>query len=171
MGKAMLLQTYQENEWELLRFLGQRLGSSSLVSDIAHDLYLKLLRMKKDPLVRDYRAYLFSMAANLATDHLRVENRRREILAEAQGIFWRRTDELTAERHIMAREELNYLEAEIAKLSERCRQVFYLNRYKGTSQAEIAETLGISITTVYKDLKTAINTMIKARRRFRMLSS
>lgn len=167
MRESVLLEAYKEHEWELLRFLAKRLGSASLAADIAQDLYVKLLSAQEHPPIRERRAYLFSMAANLATDHLRVENRRREILAEADGLVWRQTDELTPERHAMARAEFLYLQSEVAKLPPRCRQVFYLNRFKGQTQAEIAETLGIGMTTVYKDLKQAISAMIAARRRFR----
>jgi RNA polymerase sigma factor (sigma-70 family) len=153
MRESMLLQAYREHEWELLRFLARRLGSAHLASDIAHDLYLK--------------AYLFGMAANLATDHLRVEGRRGQILAEQAGSVWRQTDELTPERHVMARAELRHLEKVIAGLPERSRQVFHLSRYEGKSQAEIAAILGLGATTVYKDLKLVMDTLLKARRRFR----
>ena len=163
----VLLRAYREYEWELLRFLRKRLGSTSLASDIAHNLYLKLLNAGEHPPIHDRRAYLFSMAANLATDHLRVEIRRREILAEVDGLVWRRADEMTPERHAMARAELRYLQKEVAKLPARCRRVFYFSRYEGKSQAEIAETLGIGMTTVYKDLKLAIAVVVEARRRFR----
>ncbi|MCG8543246.1 MAG: sigma-70 family RNA polymerase sigma factor [Alphaproteobacteria bacterium] len=167
MRDSVLLEAYREYEWELLRFLARRLGSTSLAADLAHDLYVKLLQANAHPPIHDRRNYLFSMAANLATDHLRVESRRREILAEIDGLVWRRDDELTPERHAMARAEFAYLKSEIAKLPPRCRQVFYLSRFKGRTQGEIAEALGIGPTTVYKDLKTAIAAMIDARRRFR----
>ena len=170
MQDSLLLRTYREYERELLRFLGRRLGSPALASDIAQDLYVKLLDSKEQPAVRDRRAYLFSMAANLASDHQRVEKRRSEILAEIDGLVWRRTEERTPERHAMARAELDYLEAAVAELPARCRQVFHLSRYQGKSQAEIAEALGIGLTTVYKDLKAAIATMAAARRRFRGLA-
>ena len=167
MQDSVLVQAYLEHEKELLRFLGKRLGSHSLAADLAQELYLKLRRAETAPAVRNSRAYLFGMAANLATDHLRVEKRRSEIRAEAQGTLWRLADELTPERHAMGRAELAYLEAEVAKLDPRCRRIFYLNRYEGKSQAEIAKALGVGLTTVYKDLKTAMATLVAARRRFR----
>ncbi len=168
MRESMLLQAYREHEWELLRFLARRLGSAHLASDIAHDLYLKLLGAADHPDIRDCKAYLFGMAANLATDHLRVEGRRGQILAEQAGAVWRQTDELTPERHVMARAELSHLEKVIAGLPERSRQVFHLSRYEGKSQAEIAAILGLGATTVYKDLKLVIGTLLRARRRFRL---
>jgi len=167
----MLLRTYRQYEWELLRFLARRLGSSTLASDIAHDLYLKLCGTTDHPEIRDHKAYLFSMAANLATDHLRVERRRGEILAEADQVVWRQTDELTPERHALARAELRCMEAAIASLPERSRQVFHLSRYEGKSQTEIADLLGLGLTTVYKDLKTVMEALLAARRRFRADSS
>ncbi|WP_207480331.1 RNA polymerase sigma factor [Arenibaculum pallidiluteum] len=167
MRDSLLLRAFHEHQWELLRFLGRRLGSHSLAADVAHDIYVKLLRTDEHPTVSDGRAYLFGMAANLATDHLRVEARRGEILAEADGFVWHEADELSPERHALARAELAYLERAIAGLPPRCRRVFHLNRYEGKTQPEIAEALGIGLTTVYKDLKTAIDTLVKARRRFR----
>ncbi len=166
MNKSVLLQAYLKHERELLRFLDKRLGSSNLAADIVHDLYLKLRRGADTSPVRDSRSYLFSMAANLATDHLRVESRRMQILAEAEGVAWRQVDELTPERRALGRAELDYMKAEIAGLDPRCRRIFYLSRYEGRSQAEIAEALGVGLTTVYKDLKKAMSVLIAARRRF-----
>jgi RNA polymerase sigma-70 factor (ECF subfamily) len=167
MQQSLLLRAYHDYERELVRFIGRRVGSPSLAADIAHDIYVKLLRTDDHPPVRDGRAYLFSMAANLATDRLRVEKRRSEILAEADGLAWGRLDELTPERHAFARAELACVEAAVAGLPPRCRRVFYLSRFEGKSQVEIAADLGIGITTVYKDLKRTLDVLIKTRRRFR----
>ncbi|MEM9683240.1 MAG: RNA polymerase sigma factor [Pseudomonadota bacterium] len=168
---SVLLETYREYEWELLRFLAKRLGSSSLASDIAHDLYVKLLQIEQHPPIRDRRTYLFTMAANLATDHMRVENRRREILDSTDGLAWRQEENLTPERQAMAREEFLFMQGEIAKLSPRCRRILYLSRFDGLTQAQIAERLGIGLTTVYKDLKLALGALTSARRRFRASGS
>lgn len=166
MRESSLLQTYRAHEWELLRFLTGRLGSASLAADIAHDLFLKLCGARDHPGIRDRKSYVFGMAANLATDHLRTERRRDEIRAEAERLVWRQADELTPERHVLARAELDHLEAAIADLPERCRRVFYLSRYEGKSQVEIADALGLGLTTVYKDLKLVMDRLVAARRGF-----
>lgn len=163
----LLLQAYSEHERELIRFLARRLGSAALAADIAHDLYLKLCNIKDHQDIRDRKAYLFKLAANLATDHVRAERRHQEILAEADGVVWRQSEELTPERHMTARMELRLMEEVIAALPERCRQVFHLSRYEGLSQAEVAAELGISISTVYTDMKTVMDALLRARRRFR----
>ena len=171
MQESVLLQAYLAHEWELRRYLSQRLGCPSLAADLTHDIYLKLRRSDDLPDVRDSRAYLFGMAANLATDHLRVEQRRREIRTEADGVVWHDRDERTPERHALNQAELDYIEAAAARLTPRCRQIFYLNRYEHKSQAEIAQELGLGLTTVYKELKTAMAALVAARRRQRTMKA
>jgi len=67
----------------------------------------------------------------------------------------------------MAKAELAHVEAAVTALPKRCRRVFHMSRFEGLSQPEIAARLGIGVTTVYKDLKHAVDTLVKARRRFR----
>jgi len=159
-------EAYLAYEPDLLRYLGTRFGLTDRAADIVHEIYLKLCRTEEPVGVRDRRAYLFSMAANLATDQLRTEQRRGAILAEADGIAWLQADERTPERHALAQAEIAHLTATIEALPRRCREVFYLYRFEDRTQAEIAETLGIGITSVYKDLKTAVGALVAARRRF-----
>ncbi|TRO96164.1 RNA polymerase sigma factor [Glycocaulis profundi] len=162
----MLLVAYRKHEKDLLRFLRRRLGSAAAAEDIAHDLYLKLCRMPDTEPLQDGRRYLFRMAANLATDHMRVEKRRSEIRAEMGHTLWRPEAAITPERETMARAELAFLEAEASRLPTRCRRIFYLSRYEGWSHVRIAEALGVGLTTVHKDLKLALSTLLAARRRF-----
>lgn len=162
-----LMQVYREHERELLRFLARRLGSMPLATDIAHDVYVKLLGAAEHSAIHNRKAYLFRIAANLATDHLRAERRRHELLARDGGVLHRQTDELTPERYVLARAELQHLERVIAGLPERCRQVFDLHRCEGRSYAEIATILEMSSTTVYKDLNLALDRLVRARWVFR----
>lgn len=166
MQQSPLMQTYMDCKLDLLRFLSNRTGSSSLAADLLHDLYLKLRQLGDSNTIGNSRSYLYSMAANLATDHLRIENRRQEILEEGKGVIWKDADNLSPESHTMAYVELDFLAQEIAKLEPRCRKVFYLSRYKGKSQSDIAAELGIGVSTVYKDLKLAMTILLEARRRF-----
>ncbi len=166
MSDSVLLRDYHLHERALLRFLARRLGSPVKASDLAHDLYVKLLGRVDDAPVRDSRALLFTMAANLATDHLRVERRRQELLSEASDLLGRRREELTPEHRALARAELDCLRAVIAGFPQRRRQVLYLSRFKGKTQAEIAALLGVGQTTVYKELSAAMAALLAARKDF-----
>ncbi len=163
---SVLLEAYLHHKDELQRFLSKRVGSHTLGSDLVQDLYIRLQKAQDVSPVQNRRAYLFSMAANLATDHLRVETRRAELRKETEAVAWRQAEDLTPERYAMGRAELDFVEDAVSKLTPRCRRVFFLCRYEGLSQAKAAVVLGISPSTVYEELKAAMQAVVAARRRF-----
>lgn len=56
----------------------------------------------------------------------------------------------------VAREELRSLRAALRTLPRRARRVLLLNRLDGLSYAEIAHALGVSVSTVEKDMIRAL---------------
>lgn len=166
MQDSLLLQAYREHESELIRFLAKRLKCVFTAADLAHELYLKLLTGQEAAAIQNGRAYLFRMAANMATDHIRGETRHGQILAEAGAYLWGRIEGLTPEQHAVTRAELAHLERAVATLPERSRQIFHLNRFEGLSQREIAGRLGISLTAVEKHMRRALDCLAEARRSF-----
>jgi RNA polymerase sigma-70 factor (ECF subfamily) len=101
--------------------------------------------------IDDPRNYVFQMARNLVIDHLR---RKRVVNIEAAQSL----DELAVfdgapspERVAMARAELKWVLGVIAKLPERCREVFQMRKVYGLSQAETAQQLGLSENVVEKE--------------------
>lgn len=164
--QAALIQTYLDCQVDLTQFLVHRTGSQSLAGDLVHDLYLKLCHLVKPIIIINCRAYLFTMAANLATDHMRLENRRRKILEEEAAVISSQDDEQSPEHDALVNAELRFVLKELTKLSERAQKVLYLSRYEGKYQADIAAELGISITTVFKDLKLSTAVLSRAKQHF-----
>ena len=163
---SALIQTYLDCQTDLTQFLVHRTGSLSLAGDLVHDLYFKLCQLVNPVTITNSRAYLFSMAANLATDHLRMENRRRKILEEEGAVMDLQGHGLSPEHYVLVNAELRFVVEEMAKLSERAQKVLYLSRYEGKYQTEIAAELGVSITTVFKDLKLSMAVLNRARQYF-----
>jgi RNA polymerase sigma factor (sigma-70 family) len=150
-----LLRAFLDNHRDLVRFLSRRLRCLFTARDLAQEVYLRLGRAGGDEVVENPRALLFRIAANLATDHVRVQGRRAELLQEANGLLWDQEDEISPERQILAKDELVRIGAALSCLPERTKRVFYLNRFEGVTQSEIALQLGISRTSVEKHMRRA----------------
>jgi RNA polymerase sigma-70 factor (ECF subfamily) len=126
-------------------------GSAHEVDDLVQDIYYRFLMMRSVDHIDDPRNYVFQMARNLVIDHLR---RKRVVSIEAAQSL----DELAVfdgapspERVAMARAELKWVLGLIAKLPERCRDVFQMRKVYGLSQAETAQQLGLSENVVEKE--------------------
>ena len=50
---------------DLVRFIARRLRSVSDARDVAHEAYVRLLRVKRKDLIRDPQAYLYRIAINI----------------------------------------------------------------------------------------------------------
>lgn len=152
-ASASLFAAYRDHRPELLHRLARRLNCRATAEDLVQDLYLKLERIAAIPSIRSARALLFQAADNLAIDHIRVETRRIELRAQAHDLLWEGADAATPERQVVALDEVRRTLAVIAKLPERSREIFVLNRFDGVPQREIAERLGISQTAVEKHMR------------------
>lgn len=83
-----LLGDFEAHYDELLRFLARRTGDAERAADVAQEVWLRVAAADAGAAIDNPRAYLFRVAANLATDVERHEGRlqdRRasEALAEA----------------------------------------------------------------------------------------
>lgn len=163
MSEPRLIETFKENERDLVRFLIARLKSAFTAHDLAQELYIKICSLNETVPIRNNRAYLFRMAANLAIDHLRREARHTEILAEAKEFLGDDVDPTTPERTLLAREELARLERAMAELPPLSRKIFYLNRFEDISQREIAAIVGLSPTAVFKHIRNVVDHLAKVR--------
>ena len=163
MSESPLVQAFRENERDLVQFLVARLKSVFTAQDIAQELYLKVSLLDGHEPVRNGRAYLFRMAANLAIDHQRRESRQAELQAEAQAYLYGGSDPATPEQTLIARAELVRLERALAELPPLTRRIFHLSRFEEKSQREIAAAVGLSPTAVFKHLRNALDHLAKVR--------
>lgn len=140
----------------LLRLVRRILGTTPAAEDVTQSLWLRVQRVEDDPPIANKRAYLYRLAANLATDELRA-TRRHDALFEASDAPADASSPIpSAERSLLDRERLKRLEAALEELPLRCRQVFVLRRIDGLPPAEVAERLGITVNAVAKHVRIAL---------------
>jgi RNA polymerase sigma factor (sigma-70 family) len=139
----------------LRRYLARLLGSTTEAQDIAHDAYLRVYPTVTKPSTEKPEALLYVTARRLAINRLK----RRSIspLSPAAANF-----DIAAStapgpvQQVMARQELTMLEQAIAELPAGCRAVLLLRKVELLSHQEIADRLGIAISTVEKQHARAL---------------
>ena len=148
----------------LLRFLAAR-GAGDEAEDVLHDLWQRVSVAPAQP-VADPVAYLFRAAENLMRDR-----RRSAVSRERRQMHWHEAgpapeEEPLGERVLIARERVRQAEAMLAGLGPRVDRVFRRYRLDGVGQAAIARDLGVSLSSVEKDLQKAYRALAELKAQF-----
>ncbi|MES2692674.1 MAG: RNA polymerase sigma factor [Verrucomicrobiota bacterium] len=135
----------------LRRYLTRLLGNTSEAQDIAHDAYLRVYPNPDKPAPHHDQpeAVLYTTARRLAINRLKRRSIS-PITSDATGLETAASANPGVAQQVMARQELRLLEAAIAELPEGCRTVLLLRKVELLSHREIADRLGIAISTVEK---------------------
>jgi len=147
------------HECALRSYLRRFFKSIADIEDVVQETYARLLGLDAaaNAAVRNWQAFLFTSARNVALDRLRKARIvSLDALAELGGL-----DVLdqtpAAEDTLNARQEMNLLLGTIASLPDRCREVLTLRKLYGLSQRAIAEHLGITESTVEKHVAYGVS--------------
>lgn len=136
------------------------LGNTPEAQDVAHDAYMRVYPAMTQQQTERPEALLYVTARRLAINRLK----RRSISPLApEGISLETAASSTPDvpQQVMARQELKMLEEAIANLPEGCRTVLLLRKVELLSHREIADRLGIAISTVEKQHARALR-LLKA---------
>ena len=147
----------------LRRYLARLLGSTTEAQDVAHDAYLRVYPKVQDQSAIKPEAVLYTTARRLAINRLK----RRSIAPFTRETLNPETSASTAPgvvQQVMARQELHQLEQAIAQLPEGCRAVLLLRKIELLSHQDIANRLGISVSTVEKQHARALRLLRAALR-------
>ena len=147
-----------------LRFLSSR-GAQDEAEDLLHELWQRLSGAPGYP-VADPVSYIFRAAENLMRDL-----RRSRVSRERRQFDWNELasgpeEQPGGERILIARERLRLVEEALERLGPRIARVFRSYRIDGVSQKLIAEELGISLSSVEKDLQKAYRAVAEVKARF-----
>ncbi len=135
-------------------------GNAATAEDLLQETYLRVRAAASERSVEYVQPFIYQTARNLALDHLRGERRRSALIdrrPEAEEIANVAASAPTPETRTRDREMVARLEGTLARLSKRERDVFLRAKLHGWSYAEIAADLGVSKSTVQKDLTAALN--------------
>lgn len=159
-NKINLQLLYKSYARELWAFAQRRVGRDE-AADVVHDTYLRVLQYGNKVELENPRAYLYRVAANVATDRgvaLKAGNDRTEPEFDLDTLD---SPAPGTEAIIGARRCLQSCLAALDELPAVYRHVFLLNRIDGLTQSEIADALDIPKRTVERYIAKALEHCLK----------
>lgn len=150
-----LLRMFQEERKRLVNRIRQIVGSTSVAEDLAQDTFIKL--WQRPSKAADTPGLLHRTAHHLALDYLRAQEvRQRHHLNSLQNTPNETHQAPNPEQLADIQQQWQALIDQLDTLPERTKQVFLLNRVEGETYTAIAQKLGLSISTVEKDMMRAM---------------
>lgn len=170
-----LLTAFGESYQNLVRFIARRTGNAQEARELAHDAWIRLAEREADGTAASTpapaaRAYIYTVAENIAIDHVRRRRRSTErfapTLADPDAP---RPESLSPDvaEHCGHRQALDAVTAALQRLPPRSRAIFLADRLDGASHAELAERHGVSIKTVEREVMRAMDGVEAAIHRWR----
>ena len=138
-------------------FLARRIAMGADLDDLVQEVFARLVRREAAGPVQNREGYLFEIAANLLVERRRREDVRREAIGvQVELQPHDAADAIDPERALLGREACREAVAALNELPARTRTVFVLNRFEDMTAREIARRLGVSASTVEKEMARAI---------------
>ncbi|HEX6559100.1 MAG TPA: sigma-70 family RNA polymerase sigma factor [Longimicrobiales bacterium] len=155
-------RVYSSTYQDVVRFLYRKVWDADRAQDLAQETFVRCLREADTRRIENERAFVFTIANNLARDEARTVLRRKKHLAllksdaeSAQAAGPDVTEELERARRIAT------VESALAELSERDREVLLLWD-AGLSYPEIASQTGLAIGAIGTTLSRARRRLVDA---------
>lgn len=144
----------------LVKYFTRKCGGDE-AEDLAQDVLLNALRHAAWKSPEHAKGYIFRAAVNRWRDHKRRAKTRGVSVAWSEALEAglgeiRSSEEKSPEHVLVIEQELKGVASALLGLGERTRDIFLLTRLEQMKQAEVAQMLGISISTVEKELVRAL---------------
>ena len=138
---SALATLFLENNRSLCAYLRVRVASPHEAEDIAQEAYARLLQHDQPRAISFLRAYLFKVAANIASD--RARQRRLHLRIDLAHSSEEQIESASPDQQVHAAEQLSLLARALGELPEKYRQAFLLCRVQEWSTSQIAADLGV----------------------------
>lgn len=150
-------EIYRQYHAEITHYIFSKTGQSALAEDLCQDCFMRLFRHYDRDNIQSVRAYLYRIALNIITDHYRSGAMRYAPVA-LEGVPANHDalqEKGDPENDASLRNYIGYLADGLESLSGNCQRVFWMSRFYGYTNKEIAENEGVSLSTVEKYISKA----------------
>jgi RNA polymerase sigma-70 factor (ECF subfamily) len=143
-------KSFLKNESFLKKFISRYMTRPEDIDDVVQESFLKAFAAESEKPIAHPKAFLFRIARNSALSRLRLKSRSITDYIEDLGSSDVVSTAAPVEDQIADQEKLAVFAEAAASLPPQCRRAFLLRKVNGLSHREVAERLGISISTVEK---------------------
>jgi len=148
-------------ESALMEYLQHNWRNRSDIYDFRQEVYIRLYEAALKEIPDRPKQFLFAVTRNFLINRVRHEQIIPiEAVADLEALEIA-ADAPTADRALLARDELRHLQAALDRLSPRCREAVVLARIEGVSRNEIAVRMGVAESAVSKYLSTGIRKLVE----------
>lgn len=137
-------------------FFLRRTGSPSDAEDLVQEVFARLAQMEDASRMDNPQAYIFQIAVNLLRDKARRARVRQSEMHEPFDEAFHGEGGGSPERMAVVRDDLRRIEAALQRLPKKTRTIFLLHRLDGLKYREIADAMGLSVSTVEKHMIKAL---------------
>lgn len=146
-----------------MRFLSQRARAIAAdTQDLRHDVYVRVLEAARVARPASPQAFLFATARNLLIDRARRDRVVRIDFLDDLEALNVLVDNVSPERQMSGRQQLQRVSRLFDRLPGRCREVLWLRRIDGLGGKDVATRLGLAEATVEKHLFRALRLLADA---------
>ncbi|WMJ69828.1 sigma-70 family RNA polymerase sigma factor [Stenotrophomonas sp. 24(2023)] len=151
---------YTEHQPWLLSSLRQRLRNRADAEDVASETFLRVIARQGLDAIEEPRAYLGTVARNVLTQRWRRRELERvylEALAHAPPAM-----APSAEEQALLLETLHRIAQALDGVSSKARRAFLMSQLDGLTYAQIAATLGVSVSMVRRYMAQGLRQCLMA---------
>ncbi|MEO0398226.1 MAG: RNA polymerase sigma factor [Pseudomonadota bacterium] len=153
-----MLDIFIKHEAGLRRLLWRYVSNRQDVEDLLQETYVRVLAADAKYKLRASKGYLFRTAKNLALNELAKKSRTTTDSIEDSTPETVLIDEgqIAADESLSTRQEFMLVAQAVAGLPPQCRKVVVMRKFDGLSYREIADRLGITVSTAEKHAATGL---------------
>ncbi|CAG0996655.1 putative RNA polymerase sigma factor FecI [Methylophilaceae bacterium] len=148
---------YKSHKSWLHSWLSKKVGSSFDAADLTHDTFMRVLLKDDTEQIVEPRAYLTRIAHGLMVNFLRRRDLENAYIAALESLGESREKMFPCpESYLLNLEKLVAIDRMLDGLPVKVRTAFLMHKINGSSCAEIAEELGMSVISIKKYIARAL---------------
>lgn len=155
-GESPLLRSFLRNESFLKRFIRRYLPQPEDVDEVVQESFLRAYAVECERPIERPKSFLFQIARNEALDRLRRKAHQITDYMEELACPPITNDSQSVDEQVEHRQQVALFCEAVATLPLQCRKAFLLRKVYGMSHREVANALGISVSTVEKHQAAAL---------------